>query len=411
MDRDAQPVLTWLREPDEMTLAFNPYGLGGRLAPEDAADFQMASIARAVLAEDVPENVRENFERARKLHLYGVLEYEFFTAASDYALLVLEGALRVRFLTYYSDGIPVLRSHVEETLQPESFDDIRDARGVKLSGADGRAHRLPVSGGALLEWARRERLLPGTRSRIVDGALSDLRNHAAHPVTHSIGMPPESARTLGDVAEMINRLWGHDTPGGRLFPAPVQREVRVAAVAPNGGGARELWLEQVREATDDEQRWHYAVFLVAEPDRLIGVTRGGVGFLHEPGFQTTEYPCEQLWQGDWGTLVKEIDGGAFTGANDAVRHLDRLFFIRASKGELDRSRSPADLLALATVPTGVWYAVIADSPLHAWVHVRDHEPDVVNGREVCPECFVQIKARGEPGAQMQVLARRSHHQR
>lgn len=410
MDREAQPVLAWLREPDEMTLAFNPYGLGGRLAPDDAADFQMASIARAVLAEDVPENVRDNFERARKLHLYGVLEYEFFTAASDYALLVLEGALRVRFLAYYTDGIPVLRSQVQETLQPRSFDDIRDARGVKLRDSDGRAHRLPVSGSALLEWARRERLLPGTRSRIVDGALSNLRNHAAHPTTYSIGMPPESARTLSDVAEVINRLWGHDTPRGRLFPGPIQREVRVAAVAPNRGGARELRLEQVREATNEEQRWHYAVFLAAEPDGLTGITRGGVGFLHQPGFQTTEYPCEQLWQGDWGTLVKVIDGGAFTGANDAVRHLDRLFFIRASKGEVDLPRSPADLLTLAPMPAGVWYAVIADSPLHAWVHVRDHEPDVANGPEVCPECFVQIKARREPGAQMLVLARRLHHQ-
>jgi hypothetical protein len=109
MGLDSTSVLDQLIEPDELTLAFNPYGLGGRLAPEDAADFQKASIARTVLAENVPEDVRENFERARKLHLYGVLEYEFFTAASDYALLVLEGALRVRFLTYYDDGIPVLR--------------------------------------------------------------------------------------------------------------------------------------------------------------------------------------------------------------------------------------------------------------------------------------------------------------
>lgn len=66
-----------------MTLAFSPLGLGGRLAPADAASFQAASIAQAVLADDVPEDVRNNFERARKLHLHGVLEYEFFTAASE----------------------------------------------------------------------------------------------------------------------------------------------------------------------------------------------------------------------------------------------------------------------------------------------------------------------------------------
>ncbi len=28
---------------------------------------------------------------------------------------------------------------------------------------------------------------------------------------------PDAACTIGDVAEVINRLWGHNTPGGRLF--------------------------------------------------------------------------------------------------------------------------------------------------------------------------------------------------
>lgn len=109
MDDDNLTALSELQQPDERTLRFNPYGLGGRLAPEDAARFQAATIGRAVLADDVPQDVRDNFERARKLHLYGVLEYEFFTAAADYALLVLEGALRVRFLSYYSGGTPVGR--------------------------------------------------------------------------------------------------------------------------------------------------------------------------------------------------------------------------------------------------------------------------------------------------------------
>jgi hypothetical protein len=410
MDLDARVVLDQLQEPDETTLAFNPYGLGGRLAPEDAADFQTASIARAVLAENVPEGVRHNFERARKLHRYGVLEYEFFTAASEYALLVLEGALRVRFLTHYSDGIPVLRADIEEVMRPRSFDDVLRARGSRLRNRDGRGDRLPVSAGALLDWARRERLLPGRQSRIVDHALSSLRNHAAHPVTHSIRMPPDSSRTLRDVAEIINRLWGHCTPGGRLFPAPMQRAVRVAAASPDGGTVREFRLEQVREANDDERLWHFAVFLAAEQDRLIGATRGAVGFLHRPGFQTTEYPCEQIFQGDWEALVEEIDCGTFKDVSDTVQHLDRLFFVRASKGKIDQSRSPADLLALAAMPKGVWYVVIADAPLHAWAHVRDHEPNPANGGTVCPECFVEIKARREPGARMLELAMDSQHQ-
>jgi hypothetical protein len=83
MDLD-RSVLHELQKADKLTLAFNPHGLGGRLAPEDAASFQMASIARAVLAENVPDDVRNNFERARKLHIYGVLEYEFCAALNGH---------------------------------------------------------------------------------------------------------------------------------------------------------------------------------------------------------------------------------------------------------------------------------------------------------------------------------------
>lgn len=79
--------LSELQQPDERTLRFNPYGLGGRVDPEDAGRYQVATIGRDVLAGDVPQDVHNNFERARKLHFYGVLEYEFFTVAADYALL------------------------------------------------------------------------------------------------------------------------------------------------------------------------------------------------------------------------------------------------------------------------------------------------------------------------------------
>jgi hypothetical protein len=104
MDSHRSATLLELQRPDESALIFSSLGLGGRLEPADAADFQASTIARTVLAENVPDEVHDNFERARKLHLYGVLEYEFFTAAGDYALLVLEGALRVRFLAFYRDG-------------------------------------------------------------------------------------------------------------------------------------------------------------------------------------------------------------------------------------------------------------------------------------------------------------------
>lgn len=406
MNQGDPTLLSELQRPDELTLRFNPYGLGGRLAPGDAARFQAASIARAVLVADVPEDVRDNFERARKLHLYGVLEYEFFTAAADYALLVLEGALRLRFLSHYNGEIPVIRKNIEETLQARTFDDVRAARGrYWLRGSEGATHDLPVGTAALLDWARRERLLTGTRTRIVDRALAALRDHAAHPVTHTVEMPPQSARTLTDVAEVINKLWGQDTSGGRLFPSPLTRRARVAALAPDRSAATEMRLEQVHTVAADKRDWLYAVFLAVESESLTDIGRHGLCFSHRPGYQTTTFPCEKLWEGDWCDLVEAIEAGAFSASIDTAQHLDRLFFIRTHGDSIDDARAPADLLALQTPPEGRWYAVIADTPLDAWAHVRDHEHEPTDLTAMCPECFVRIEGRFDNAAKAVALAR------
>jgi len=71
-----------LEEPqaaDERTLAFTPLGLGGRMRPEDAADFQQRVIARLELAENVTEQTRQKFELLRAAYSHGVLCYELYT--------------------------------------------------------------------------------------------------------------------------------------------------------------------------------------------------------------------------------------------------------------------------------------------------------------------------------------------
>jgi hypothetical protein len=113
---DAGPKrrLAELQAPDELSLIFNPIGLGPPISPENAAEHQAQMIERAILVEKVPLPVRENFERARKLHMYGILEYEFFTAAGDYAVLVSSrprmvrkgSRVRVSFRAFWQRGQP-----------------------------------------------------------------------------------------------------------------------------------------------------------------------------------------------------------------------------------------------------------------------------------------------------------------
>lgn len=145
-------------------------------------------------------------------------------------------------------------------------------------------------------------------------------------------------------------------------------------------------LGQVREADERERTWDYGVFLAVEDERLIEPGRGGrIGFMHRPGFQTTRFPCEMIWQGSWKKLTQAIEQGAFAGLGDAVNHLDRLFLIRVGQGKIDLARSPADLLGLDKPLRGQWYAVTADAPLDAWVHVRDHEPELAANGNLCEQ--------------------------
>ncbi|MFD8645129.1 hypothetical protein ACFV14_33060 [Streptomyces zaomyceticus] len=61
---------------EPLSLTFNPYGLGSRLKPEDAAEFQQRQIADCDLAEGVAAGTRAPFERLRAAFAYGVLCYD-----------------------------------------------------------------------------------------------------------------------------------------------------------------------------------------------------------------------------------------------------------------------------------------------------------------------------------------------
>jgi hypothetical protein len=378
--------LAELQTPDELALIFNPIGLGPPISPDVAADHQAQMIERAVLVENVPAAVRDNFERARKLHLYGLLEYEFFTAAGDYAVLVLEGALRLRFLSYYENKVPVFRGTRPGVIDADDFEPILRARGnVRLRRGDLR-EPLPRHLKRLLDWARSERLLPGRRTRIVDRALVFFRNHAAHPVDRTIDDPVGSARMLRDVAEYINCLWGVRAEDGRLFGGPLRRRARVAAVHPDGSSSA-MDLHHVSGLCADEQEGTFAVFLAADDEALTLPFRG---FAYQEGFQATVYPCDRLWAGGREELVARIEAGEFIDVEDRVEPRDRTFLVRAVDGGPDLARSPQDLLRCTDPPQGAWIAMVADDPHEAFGHVRDHEPGDCTG---CAECDVEIAGR------------------
>jgi hypothetical protein len=383
---DGEDILNQLREADETTLRFSSWGFGGRLEPSASAAFLSHLLGHATLVDDVPEDVRLGFERVRAVFLHGLLDYDLFTAAYFLGHLVLEGALRARFISFYDGGIPVLRNGVEDALAVSTFADYHEAlnaarrRREKLRLRATPDEGMPRGYPDLYQWARRRELLIGQRNVGVFGSIVRLRNYVAHPEGHMVDAPPSVYRFLCDVAEIINRLWGHDTDGGRLFPRPIARWARAAALDPDRQAAVTFGsLAQIR--TESTRRdWTYAVFLAAADEELVDFDFEAPGhqrFAHVRGFQMTNYPVEMLWgPGSWKDLVQAVDELSDEAPVDRVKFLDRTFYVRVTQdGRIEYPRDRSDVLAAdLTEESAVWYVLRADFPADAFVAVRDHLP-------------------------------------
>lgn len=155
-------------------------------------------------------------------------------------------------------------------------------------------------------------------------------------------MPNNSARDIHDVAEVINRLWGSPTPGGRLYPdpAPIRREM----VAVGWVGEREgRSLVQLRpdqipaRAAVDARPWTYLVLLAVPDDR--GVEE------FDARYELTGLPCDLLWGPGGGDDAVTWWKSANV-EEDEVEYLDRLFAIRVDEGKVHLAQHPAIVLSL-----------------------------------------------------------------
>ncbi len=170
-------TLAELTRPERRTTAFGPHGLTTDrcLKDEAAAALIQRVVVDADLHAQVPQDVRDYFETARRLHVYGLFVYEFFALAADRALFTCEFALRELYKT--------------RVAQPQGQ----------------RTH--PPMLRELLKWAIGEGLLPSEHDETRLLVLADLRNFAAHPDMNRIAMPGDSARMITSAAALINELW------------------------------------------------------------------------------------------------------------------------------------------------------------------------------------------------------------
>ncbi len=339
----------------------------------------LVSIQRMVadcdLALAVPAHVRAQFDACRKTYMRGCFDYELFTVAEKHALLTLEAALGARFLTHYPSGVPLEdENSATHRLQATYYDEVTTAmrrggthphKGNRKAGWIVQDHpRFNGSLKSLLGWARAEKLLRGQRNRVVEGALYHMRNRAAHPHGPSLVMPGQAAGIMRDIAEIINHLWGRETPNGRLYPTPLDIDLFYVHWFADGSMVNHIaGLRSVREG-DRESAGPWALIEAVDVDEAHHWS---------PRCDTTMYPTRCVWFGDsWNDAVTQMAAYRPPGRQiSQTDWMDRTFAIRlCTEGMgLDVPRSPAQFRQLAQVDR--------DTPTTRWLIARaDHAGDV-----------------------------------
>jgi len=377
-------TLEELRQADTRTLSFTPMGLGVgvRMHPEGAAEFQQQVVARFDLAPQVAEGTRKSFEDLRTVFAHGLFCYEIFTLINDRGLLVLEQALRDRFITHHGGTVRFVDEHgtqhaVAAGSYAELYDAVRQNPRRRLLLDDGKRIAFNGTLGGLRAWARRLGLLRGQRNRPIEEAISNLRNLAAHPAGYHLTTPVEAALTLSDLAEIINHLWGVATPGGRLYPAPLRRDVVVVAWDAAGtqlqmGLADELAtaaLPAVDPIVDPADASWRAVIVRAVFCADRGIADPGLRAF-DSRHEVTQYPADLLWGPGSLTAAAAWTSEHHPGP-DECDYLDRIFVVRHDGVDLYWPMRPSVAAALPHADRpGHWYAIKADHPNDAYHHVR-----------------------------------------
>jgi hypothetical protein len=347
--------------------------IAARVGQEEVSDIDLHA--------DVPANLVAAFERVRKIYSYGLFEYELFTVARDQAVLLLEHALRERFVTLYGGVITLVsnKDNVDDELKTDDFEKVVDdlnrggkhangnwtvrlRSGEKLAILDRTGAELRFRGTLtqLLDWARQEALFAGQRTKYLEPYFVKDRNRVAHG-SYELVMPTDAARMIYDMGETINRLWGHRTPGGRLYPTPIQRSTVLIAWTDGGNHITALRPDQLRDF-DPPGDWQWLV--------LLGVERDGALFEFDARYDRTVFPADLLWGP--GGRAEAVEWLAEHGTRtDFYDNVDQPFVVQVADAKTYLPRRPGAALSLPTDRRGgTWHLLLADHPLEAFSFVR-----------------------------------------
>jgi hypothetical protein len=203
------------------------------------------------------------------VHTYGFFEEAngFFTIAMQLGFFTLEAALGAAFMRDFPAGVPLVQSRkgkkkVETFTTPthwtyaDIFERLNEGWRIegdpKLESKEFGWKQFNGNMNSLLRWARAKGVFYGERNAVIEEAIRKLRNLGAHPHSVPLLNPQDSALAIRDVAELINHLWGHSTPGGRLYGQQQHDQIFMVRWS-SGGFDKLLTVQQFRELASQDR--------------------------------------------------------------------------------------------------------------------------------------------------------------
>jgi hypothetical protein len=184
---------------------------GGQLTLERL----QAEVSPIQLIPQVPEDIRRTFYLAKRLYVFGYLEYGFFTVSLHYAYASLEAALHARWtaalpiptvLTYKNDkGRDEVETLGTRPLGHFAVRRLCRARRWKVQKLRVNGEPFPEKMKDLLASLRKQGIITDWQLKQFDGVWLRRRNYHSH--LEFAPVEPPNTDVLVQVAEEINRLF------------------------------------------------------------------------------------------------------------------------------------------------------------------------------------------------------------
>jgi len=162
------------------------------------------ALSQVPISEKVPNKIREMLEFAKKIWLYGYYEYDFYTLCSIYLFLLVETAIKERFLDELPKQCQLVKNGKSEIVN-KNYEIIyqRLWQGWTITGFEKVGRSLK----SIPNWFKEHQVLPARIGEKEVDLLRKLRNEAAHLTGKDVYTPAMAIQMIFKITDLINCLF------------------------------------------------------------------------------------------------------------------------------------------------------------------------------------------------------------